>query len=83
MREKIIEVAQEVGLDWLMHNWFYKDHLARFYELAQAEEREACAKACERRGMVKGGEVFAARIRARGADTQAPTDAETGPTGPT
>jgi hypothetical protein len=29
-------------------------------------EREACAQACEKRGMVKGGEVFAARIRARG-----------------
>jgi hypothetical protein len=29
-------------------------------------EREACARACEERGMVKGGEVFAARIRARG-----------------
>ena len=28
-------------------------------------EREACARACEERGMVKGGEVFAARIRAR------------------
>jgi hypothetical protein len=31
-----------------------------------AAEREACAKLCEERGMVKGGEVFAARIRARG-----------------
>lgn len=29
-------------------------------------EREACARTCEKRGMVKGGEVFAARIRARG-----------------
>lgn len=29
-------------------------------------EREACAKVCEERGQVKGGEVFAARIRARG-----------------
>jgi hypothetical protein len=28
-------------------------------------EREACARVCEERGMVKGGEVFAARIRAR------------------
>lgn len=31
-----------------------------------AAEREACAKVCEERGMVKGGEVFSARIRARG-----------------
>ena len=35
-------------------------------EQAIKEEREACAKVCEKRGMVKGGEVFAARIRARG-----------------
>ena len=28
-------------------------------------EREACANLCEERGMVKGGEVFASRIRAR------------------
>ena len=32
---------------------------------AMAQEREACARVCEERGMVKGGEVFAARIRAR------------------
>jgi len=31
-----------------------------------AAEREACAQVCESKGMVKGGEVFAARIRARG-----------------
>ena len=28
-------------------------------------EREECAKVCEERGMVKGGEVFASRIRSR------------------
>ena len=33
---------------------------------AMEQEREACAKACERKSPVKGGEVFAARIRARG-----------------
>jgi len=32
---------------------------------AVVAEREACAKVCEERGMVKGGEVFSARIRAR------------------
>ena len=36
-----------------------------FAALVAAAEREACAKVCEQRGMVKGGEVFAARIRAR------------------
>ena len=29
-------------------------------------EREACARACEAKRIVKGGEVFAAAIRARG-----------------
>lgn len=41
----------------------------RFANLVAAAEREACARACEERGMVKGGEVFAARIRARGENT--------------
>ena len=34
---------------------------------AVEHEREACAKVCERKSLVKGGEVFAARIRERGA----------------
>ena len=33
---------------------------------AVAAEREACAMACEDTRIVKGGEVFAAKIRARG-----------------
>jgi len=36
------------------------------YRCGQEAEREACARVCEERSMVKGGEVFAARIRARG-----------------
>ena len=36
------------------------------FEAGAAAEREACAKVCEERGMVKGGEVFASRIRSRG-----------------
>ena len=32
----------------------------------RAAIREACAKACEETRIVKGGEVFAAKIRARG-----------------
>jgi len=35
-------------------------------DAAVLDEREQCARVCEQRGMVKGGEVFAARIRARG-----------------
>jgi hypothetical protein len=54
------------------------NHKTRGYTIAQmlgwgkacAEaEREECATLCEERGMVKGGEVFAARIRARGENT--------------
>ena len=40
--------------------------ISRFAALVAAAEREACAKVCEERSMVKGGEVFAAKIRARG-----------------
>jgi hypothetical protein len=36
------------------------------YLKAVEEEREACAKVCEQKSAVKGGEIFAARIRARG-----------------
>lgn len=46
-RENTLRIAREVGLDWLMHNRFYEDHLQRFAELAAAAEREACAKVCE------------------------------------
>ena len=45
---------------------FTETELETFVDLAVAAEREACAKVCEERGMVKGGEVFSARIRARG-----------------
>ena len=45
-REDIIKMAREVGLDWLMHNWFYKDHLQHFFHMAQAAEREARARVC-------------------------------------
>ena len=38
----------------------------RFAALAAAAEREACAKLCEAKRIVKGGEVFAAAIKARG-----------------
>ena len=42
-------------------------HIIKRAEKRGAEiEREACAKVCEEKSMIKGGEVFAARIRARG-----------------
>lgn len=67
-REDIIRMAQECDLIGLRPHLdgFYVECVERFAALVAAVEREACAKACERRGMVKGGEVFAARIRARG-----------------
>ena len=40
--------------------------LERFAALVAAHEREACAKVCEQKSAVKGGEIFAARIRERG-----------------
>jgi hypothetical protein len=71
-REDIIRMALEAGMaepqEVMYYNFWTADQkeLERFASLVAAAEREACAKACERRGMVKGGEVFAARIRARG-----------------
>ena len=59
-KDDIIKLAREAGLS---------DGVAEtvaFANLVAAAEREACAKACQERGVVKGGEVFAARIRARG-----------------
>ena len=42
--------------------------MAKVDARARAEEREACAKVCEQKSAVKGGEIFAARIRARGVN---------------
>ena len=60
--EEIIRMAREAGL--FTHKEVQPE-LERFANLVAAAEREACAELCEERGMVKGGEVFSARIRAR------------------
>ena len=39
-REDIIRMARETGVEWLMHNQFYKDHLQHFAALVAAAERE-------------------------------------------
>jgi len=67
-KDDIIRMAREAGFEL---PWSIKDQekLEAFAHLVAAVEREACARACEERGMVKGGEVFAARIRARGENT--------------
>ena len=58
--DEIMQIAIQAG------NTVDREWLKRFATLVAFAEREACAKVCEERGMVKGGEVFAARIRARG-----------------
>ena len=70
IRDEIVKLAREAGID------AYPDHLRsyesesvrisfveRFAALVAAAEREACAKICEVNGVVKNGEIFAARIR--------------------
>ena len=73
MKAKTKELADSVGAVYPVlfmgrHDGvlFTETELETFVDLAVAAEREACAKLCEERGMVKGGEVFAARIQARG-----------------
>jgi len=41
-------------------------YLEAFANLVAAAKAEECAKVCEAKRIVKGGEVFAAAIRARG-----------------
>ena len=72
MKDKTKELADSVGAVYPVlfmgrHDGvlFTETELETFVELVAAAEREACAKVCEERGMVKGGEVFASRIRAR------------------
>lgn len=69
-RDDIIRMAREAGATPYT-NRHYPDRPTHTFTVEQldallAAEREACAKVCEERGQVKGGEVFAARIRARG-----------------
>jgi hypothetical protein len=68
-RDDIIRMAREAELHChvkLTEHGLIIEDLQYFANLVAAAEREACANACEAKGMVKGGEVFAARIRARG-----------------
>ena len=81
-KEDLIRIAREARMPYFYQTLEIAnlDGLERFADLIRADERdramrenayvlaerEACARTCEKRGMVKGGEVFAARIRARG-----------------
>lgn len=66
MSANVIELARLAGFepDSASTEWHRRIH--NFFALVSAHEREQCAKACERVRMVKGGEVFAEVIRARG-----------------
>jgi hypothetical protein len=68
-KDEIILMADASGLSYYgmgRDRDKFLHYLEAFAKLVAAAEREACARACEEHGMVKGGEVFAARIRARG-----------------
>ena len=66
-RDDIIRMAREVIPNSAAFELKGHYEIERFATLVAAAEREACAKVCERKSPVKGGEVFAARIRERGA----------------
>ncbi len=63
--EKIIRMAREAGFsEWAVQT---PQALERFYALAVADEREACAKVCD--GWLHAdGDQCAAAIRARGEE---------------
>jgi hypothetical protein len=71
IRDELFKLASESGM--LLKRRFVEgnekftgDCLERFAALVAAAEREACAKVCEQKSAIRGGEVFATRIRARG-----------------
>lgn len=71
MREEIIKMAREAKLGFLLQdNWAYHERVERFFHMAQAVEREACAKVAEsfdpHMRWSNYGLVIANRIRARG-----------------
>ena len=72
-QDEIIRMAREVdAITGLIGRWIFLDaaHLERFAALVAAHEREACAKACEKRSHRNDdmGAICAAAIRARGQD---------------
>lgn len=49
MRDEIIKMAREAGFEQAGHlsHQVFNQTLERFFHMAQAAEREACAKVCE------------------------------------
>ncbi len=70
----IDEMAREAGFFLLRDESALRDMLIRFAELVRADEREACAKACDERAQKKDlsnhrrcdADLLASAIRARG-----------------
>jgi len=65
MIEKPIEMIKAIMLKHELAVIEVMRELHESREAAVRAEREACARLCEG-GIIKGGEVFAAKIRARG-----------------
>ncbi len=66
MREEIIRMAREAGMVVVDDQFSLLPFLERFFHMAQAAEREACAKVCEEPGW-NAANWCAKAIRARGA----------------
>ena len=76
-REEIIRMAREAGFDMpetvatTDSDWHAREvagmwkRVDRLIDIAQAAEREACARVCERHADASAG-IFAAAIRERG-----------------
>mgnify|MGYP003329702396 CR=1 FL=1 len=71
MREEIIKMAEICGIPEFENNESQADNIIRFFHMAQAAEREACAKLCEEGGKDESGRIHvqawgcAKAIRAR------------------
>ena len=71
MNERIKELAEQSGLEWveMMQTWLANDaEIERFAELVRQDERELCAKLCEKNMFFATGEQHAKAIRARGTE---------------
>jgi hypothetical protein len=68
MKDDIIRMAREAGIDEPESDWMYWAAMERFAALVAAAEREACAKVCESEGarVDASWASCAAAIRARG-----------------
>jgi len=71
MNKENLQIAAQAGLQQRIDNpneiWGYRSDLERFAELVRADEREACAKLCEKMSQSTWTFCnFADAIRARG-----------------